>query len=132
VSGVREKAWELSDVLSGMVNGEPPSGRQWLVERIAWAIHVSNGSGSPRKDWLDMGDPERARLYVAARGAISVYEGRLRESWGDLLWGDSHVCSCDHTEGCPGCSEGFDERCRFESRLRQVVDGEWDSREVPV
>jgi hypothetical protein len=123
-------AWVTADRLATERREEPPSDRAWLVERVAWGLHAARGLPSPRAAWADMPEVERAELYVAARGAVSVFEARLRGVLGDLLQADPHVCTCGHNPAglmkCDGCSEGWEDRCRFEARLRAVVEGVWD------
>lgn len=63
--------------------------------------------------WLEEGIAEGAewrRRVAAAR---------------ELVAGEPHVCSCDYVPdvgACAGCSNGFDDACRFEAALRKLVE----------
>lgn len=68
--------------------------------------------------------------HRAVAGALrwldeGIEEGMVqREMYADLrqlVAGDPHVCSCDDSPGCAGCSEGFGDRCRFEAALRSLL-----------
>lgn len=69
-----QSAWQIADEIAERLGSEPPSERQWLVRRVAWALHVMRGSKSPRADWLDLSDDARGQLYAEARAAIDAYE----------------------------------------------------------
>lgn len=73
--------WVEADRLAAERGGEPPSSRRFLVERIAWGVHVAgvSGLGSPRKTWAEMEPGPRAERYVEAMAAICVYEARVRD-----------------------------------------------------
>jgi hypothetical protein len=74
----RAGAWALADARAVPLNIDPPSDRAWLVERMAWAIHVTQAGGSPRAAWLEQDDSQRATLYLRAAAALAAAD-RYRE-----------------------------------------------------
>lgn len=82
-----------------------------------------------RRVWTHRASTPAKREASAAIRRLDegIEEGlRQRELYGALrllVAGEPHVCTCGHNGdgSCDGCSEGFEDRCRFEKALRSLV-----------